>query len=104
MINKVRKYFADSDKSIIFVIQKWSRTCRIGKLIKLNEIPRLRFILQWRATPSGSTTPSGSIYAGGLQRRWALKSCLSEFRHASGTALPFSVLFQTDYSLLIIHY
>ncbi len=98
MINKVRKYFADSDKSIIFVIQKWSRTCRIGKLIKLNEIPRLRFILQWRATPSGS------IYAGGLQRRWALKSCLSEFRHASGTALPFSVLFQTDYSLLIIHY
>ena len=93
MINKVRKYFADSDKSIIFVIQKWSRTCRIGKLIKLYEIPRLRFILQ-----------SGSIYAGGLQRRWALKSCLSEFRHASGTALPFSVLFQTDYSLLIIHY
>ena len=86
MINKVRKYFADSDKSIIFVIQKWSRTCRIGKLIKLY------------------ATPSGSIYAGGLQRRWALKSCLSEFRHASGTALPFSVLFQTDYSLLIIHY
>ena len=41
MINKVRKYFADSDKSIIFVIQKWSRTCRIGKLIKLYE-PRLR--------------------------------------------------------------
>ena len=70
MINKVRKYFADSDKSIIFVIQK----------------------------------TSGSIYAGGLQRRWALKSCLSEFRHASGTALSFSVLFQTDYSLLIIHY
>ena len=86
MINKVRKYFADSDKSIIFVIQKWSRTCRIGKLIKLYEIPRLRF------------------NAGGLQRRWALKSCLSEFRHASGTALPFSVLFQADYSLLIIHY
>ena len=78
MINKVRKYFADSDKSIIFVIQKME--------------------------PYLQTTPSGSIYAGGLQRRWALKSCLSEFRHASGTALPFSVLFQTDYSLLIIHY
>ena len=95
MINKVRKYFADSDKSIIFVIQKMEPYLQ---LIKLYEIPRLRFILQWRATPSGS------IYAGGLQRRWALKSCLSEFRHASGTALPFSVLFQTDYSLLIIHY
>ena len=84
MINKVRKYFADSDKSIIFVIQKME--------------PYLQNRLQWRATPSGS------IYAGGLQRRWALKSCLSEFRHASGTALSFSVLFQTDYSLLIIHY
>ena len=83
MINKVRKYFADSDKSIIFVIQK------------------MEPYLQNRET---HPTPSGSIYAGGLQRRWALKSCLSEFRHASGTALPFSVLFQTDYSLLIIHY
>ena len=32
---------------------------------------------------------SGSIYAGGLQRRGALKTCHSEFRHASGTASPF---------------
>ncbi len=39
---------------------------------------------QWRATPSGS------IYAGGLQRRGALKTCHSEFRHASGTASSFS--------------
>ena len=43
------------------------------------------FIFQWRATPSGS------IYAGGLQRRGALKTCHSEFRHASGTASPFIV-------------
>ena len=86
MINKVRKYFADSDKSIIFVIQK------------------MEPYLQNRETHQIIATPSGSIYAGGLQRRWALKSCLSEFRHASGTALSFSVLFQTDYSLLIIHY
>ena len=35
-------------------------------------------------------TPSGSIYAGGLQRKWALKSCHSEFRHASGAAFHFS--------------
>ena len=41
------------------------------------------FIFQWRATPSGS------IYAGGLQRGRALKSCLSEFRHASGAAFLF---------------
>ena len=66
------------------------------------------FIFQWRSTPSGS------IYAGGLQRGRALKSCLSEFRHASGAAFLFrlsdgfisgeyktSLLFFLDYSFFI---
>ena len=50
---------------------------------QINRNTETRFIFQWRATPSGS------IYAGGLQRRGALKTCHSEFRHASGTASPF---------------
>ena len=51
---------------------------------QINRNTETRFIFQWRATPSGS------IYAGGLQRKWALKSCHSEFRHASGAAFHFS--------------
>lgn len=78
--NKRPKYFAVYYKSSIFVIQKWSRTCRIGKLVKFIRNTENSFIFQWRATPSGS------IYAGGLQRGRALKTCLSEFRHASGAA------------------
>jgi len=59
---------------------KASRISWIGKLIKLIWKPRQRFIFQWRATPSGS------IYAGGLQRERALKTCHSEFHRITGAA------------------
>jgi len=52
-----------------------------GKLIKLIWKPRQASIL------NGGPQPSGSIYAGGLQRGRALKSCHTEFHHITDVAL-----------------
>ena len=81
--------------SFLCIIFVYSNICRIFVIEKLKpvlaESGNSSIFMKYRdklLLPMAGHA-SGSIYAGGLQRRRALKTCHSEFRHASGTASPF---------------